>query len=181
MKKLSWILAAAVLVASGGYVLVYVYRWEWHRALLVGVLFLAALVGFTAALVLRRIGRVERALSASAGGHPPDPLRRLRAAPVEPRPFRWLRPEDLQRTHVFIPILLGGGVLVSGLAWLLERLAGASARAGVEEDLAVSLQQVSFPQGPLVPTRAEALAGAAPTGDPALRLLLGPAATEVPR
>ncbi|MCZ2814907.1 hypothetical protein [Modestobacter sp. VKM Ac-2984] len=180
MKKLSWLLAVVTLLASGGYVLVYVYRWEWHRAQLVGILFLALLVGLSAALVLRRLGQLEGTRRQPAG-RVPEPLQRLRAAPVESPPFRWLRPEDLDRTHIFIPVLLGGGVLVSGIAWLVERLAGASARAGVEEELAASLRDIAFPGEPLVPSRAEALAAPATTSDPAVRLLLGPPAAGGPR
>ncbi|TFV57723.1 hypothetical protein E4P41_14140 [Geodermatophilus sp. DF01-2] len=176
MRKLSWIIGTIALLASGSYLLVYVYRWEWHRALLVGILFNACLVGLCAALVLRRLTRVERQLSTAGAPHPADPLARLRAAPVEPPPFRWLRPEALDRTHVFIPILLGGGVLVSGAAWLIERVAGSSARAGVEEDLARELRDIAFPGSALVPGNAEVLAGGGDADDPGLRLLLGPAA-----
>ncbi|GAA4740755.1 hypothetical protein GCM10023328_22430 [Modestobacter marinus] len=182
MKKLSWALAVVTLLASGGYVLVYVYRWEWHRAQLVGILFLAALVGMCTAVVLRRLNRLEAATrSHPPTGHRPDPLQRLRAAPMESPTFRWLRPQDLDGAHIFIPVLLGGGVLVSGVAWLVERLAGASARAGVEEELAASLRDIAFPDEPLVPSRAEGLAGPARSGDPAVRLLLGPSAVGRPR
>jgi hypothetical protein len=173
VRKLSWIAGAVALAASGGYLLVYVYRWEWHRALLVGILFNACLVGLCAALVLRRLARLERRAPASDAPRPADPLSRLRAAPVEPPAFRWLRPESLDRTHVFIPILLGGGVLVSGAAWLVERVAGSSARAGIEEDLARELGTIAFPAGALVPGPAEVLAGGGDADDPGLRLLLG--------
>ena len=179
MKIVSWIAGIAALLGSGGYLLVYVYRWEWHRALLVGILFLGALVSLTAALVLRRLGRLERRLptaSSSAGGGR-DPLARLRAAPVEQPSFRWLRPETLDRTHIFIPVLLGGGILVSGAAWLVERVAGNAARSGVEAELAGELRQIAFPAAPLAPPDAELLAGADDVADdPALRLLLGPGA-----
>ena len=173
MRKLSWLIGMVALLASGGYLLVYVYRWEWHRALLVGIVFNACLVGLCAALVLRRLARVERRASASDAPHPAGPLARLRAAPVEPPAFRWLRPESLDRTHVFIPILLGGGVLVSGAAWLIERVAGSSARAGIEEDLARELAGIAFPAGALVPGAAEVLAGGGAADDPGLRLLVG--------
>jgi H+/Cl- antiporter ClcA len=173
VRKLSWIVGTVALLASGAYLLVYVYRWEWHRALLVGIIFNACLVGLCAALVLRRLARVERQVSGSPASQPADPLTRLRAAPVEPPPFRWLRPESLDRTHVFIPILLGGGVLVSGAAWLVERVAGSSARTGIEEQLARELQDIAFPGGPLVPGPAEVLAGAGDGDDPGVRLLLG--------
>lgn len=175
----TWVLGAAALVGSGAYLLVYVYRWEWHRALLVGILFLAALVAMSAALVLRKLSRLERRLSArpATPDRRADALDRLRAAPVDVRPFPWLRPDALDRTHIFIPVLLGGGVLVSGVAWVIERVAGSSARAGVEEDLADELRHIAFPTTPLAPTDAELLAGPADCADdPAVRLLLGPAA-----
>ncbi|GAB3348983.1 hypothetical protein [Modestobacter lapidis] len=183
MRRLSWVLGTVALIGSGSYLFVYVYRWEWHRALLVGILFLAALVTLCTALVLRRLARLDTHLSPDTRSEPPPgALARLRAAPVEATPFRWLRPEAFDGGHIFIPVLLGGGVVVSGLAWLIERVAGSSARAGVEEELAAELVAVAFPAGGLVPTDAEALtAGAGLAEDPALRLLLGPAATGVTR
>jgi hypothetical protein len=178
VRAVSWVAGLAALVGSGAYLLVYVYRWEWHRALLVGVLFLAALVSLGTALVLRRLGRLERRLreqqppARSAG---PDPRARLREAPVDRPAFRWLHPGAADRTHIFIPVLLGGGVLVSGVAWLVERIAGSAARSGVEEELAGELRQIAFPGTPLAPPDSELLAGADPSvDDPALRLLLGP-------
>jgi len=182
MRAVSWVVGALALLASGGYVLVYVYRWEWHRALLVGILFLAALIALCAALVLRRLDRVERRLREREDRDPCDPLLRLRTAPVEHRAFRWLRPEDLAGAHIFVPVLIGGGVLVSAAAWVLERVAGASARAGVEEQLATQLRDIAFPRSPLAPTTGEAMAtGASPSDDPGLRLLLGPSVGAPPR
>lgn len=188
MKRFGWAAATATLLGTGGYLLVYVYRWEWHRALLVGVLFLAALVAASTVLLLQRLTRLEQRFAAppAPGPGPSDPSdpaalvrRRLHEAPVDARPFPWLRPEQLQRTSIFIPVLLGGGIVVSALAWALERVAGRSARAGVEAELAAQLPRLAFPQRPLVPTEAELLAspdgrGTGPDDD--LRLLLGPAA-----
>ena len=179
MRKLSWLIGVVALIASGAYLFVYIYRWEWHRALLVGVLFVATLVGLCTALVMRRLTALEQQ-TRSTGSHQPAPgaLERLRAAPVETRPFPWLAPEALDRTSIFIPVLLGGGFVVSGMAWLVERVAGRSARAGVEEELAVELQAIAFPATSLVPTDAELLAGGDDcVDDAALRVLLGPAAT----
>jgi hypothetical protein len=171
----TWTAATVTLVASGGYVLVYVYRWEWHRALLVGILFLAALVGFGTALVLRRLSRLERATSGAAR-RPTDALHHLRAAPVQHPPFRWLGAGDPDRVGVFIPLLIGGGVLLSAAAWLVERLAGAAVRSGVEKDLAHHLRDLAFPEVPLVPSTGQVLAGAAERSDPGIDLLLGPSA-----
>ena len=177
MRLLGWVVGVATLLATGAYLFVYIYRWEWHRALLVGVLFLAALLALATGLVLRRIGRLEQALRSPArpGGASDPVLRRLHEAPVQARPFPWLRPESLEQTHVFIPILLGGGVVVSALAWLVERIAGSSAREGVEAELAGELEGIAYPRAPLVPSGAELLAGDVDVDDPRLRLLLGPA------
>ncbi|MGY2067847.1 hypothetical protein [Blastococcus sp. SYSU DS0619] len=183
MKKLSWLVGVVALIASGAYLFVYIYRWEWHRALLVGTLFVATLIGLCTALVLRRMTAMDERLRSLAGEQrPPGALERLRAAPVETRPFRWLSPDALDRTHIFIPVLLGGGFIVSGIAWLIERVAGNSARAGVEEQLASDLAAIAFPVTSLVPTDAELLAGADDCADDAsLRVLLGPAATRALR
>ena len=43
-----------VMVAAGWYVFVYLYRWEWNRALVSGIIFLAAEVALLGALVLER-------------------------------------------------------------------------------------------------------------------------------
>ncbi|WP_157936781.1 hypothetical protein [Geodermatophilus chilensis] len=176
MRAVSWAVATLTLVASGGYALVYVYRWEWHRALLVGLIFLAALIGSGTALVLRRLGRLERRVAQGADRAPPTVLHRLRSAPVESPPFRWLRPPDPDRSSVFIPFLIGGGVLLSAVAWLVERVAGAAARTGIEEELADRLREVAFPAAPLVPSAGEVLAGCAGPEDAGLRVLLGPSA-----
>ena len=177
MKKLGLIVATVALIACAGYLFVYIYRWEWHRALLVGILFLATLVGLCTALVLRRVTTLaDRATTGN--DRPPGALERLRAAPVETKPFPWLKPEALDRTHIFIPVLLGGGFAVSGIAWAIERVAGSSARSGVEEQLATDLEGVAFPTAPLVPADAELLAsGDDFVDDAALRVLLGPAAS----
>jgi hypothetical protein len=177
VKLLGWVIGVVTLLATGAYLFVYIYRWEWHRALLVGVLFLAAMLALGTGLVLRRLGRLEQSLRStqSPAGASDAVLRRLREAPGESRPFPWLRPESLEQTHVFIPILLGGGVVVSALAWLVERVAGSSAREGVETELAGELTVIGYPAAPLVPTDAELLAGDGAVDDPRLRLLLGPA------
>jgi hypothetical protein len=178
MKSLSWAVGGLTLLATGGYLFTYIYRWEWHRALLVGVLFLGILIALGTALVLRRLAALQRQLAAGpgSGAGDEDVLHRLRQAPQESAPFPWLKRDSLERTSIFIPILLGGGVVVSAVAWLVERLAGSSARAGVEAEVAGELRSIAFPRTALVPTDAELLAcDDAFTDDPQLRLLLGPA------
>lgn len=179
MKRLAWLLGGAALLASGLYVLVYIYRWEWHRALIVGVLFLGAEIGLATALLLRRLRRLEDQARASLRQAGPDPqvlarLRDARGVPASGDHFAWLAPTD-GRLDVFIPVLLGAGVVVSALAWLVERAAGAAGGADAEHDLATDLRRIAFPDCGLVPREDELRAQSPPyVDDPGLRLLLGP-------
>jgi hypothetical protein len=66
----------------------------------------------------------------------------------EPRErFAWLDPRKATNLNVFVPILLGAGVLLSGIAWLVERLARAFSDPGLERDLAVRLDDLNPPAG----------------------------------
>jgi hypothetical protein len=139
--------ALAVALVSTGlaglYLVVYLYRWEMHRALVAGVIFIAGEVALAALLILRRIeSLVARQAAVGAGSptgeppHEPAPATAgeilLPAAPSgngaggDVR-FPWLDPT---RFSVFVPILLGAGVIVSGFAWVIEQLARATARHG---------------------------------------------------
>ncbi len=115
-----------MLVASGAYLLVYLYRGEWNRALISGLFFVASEVALIAGLLGRRLGRLERDLGE---------LRREQVMSTSPvrsdeRPdgasdgpvsvFRWLEPDSL---GVFVPVLLGVGAILSALAYVVERLA----------------------------------------------------------
>ncbi|OLT25138.1 hypothetical protein BJF79_44525 [Actinomadura sp. CNU-125] len=62
-------------------------------------------------------------------------MRERYAAPREEPRFRWLEEDD--RYRVFIPVLLGAGIVASALAALVERVSGAFGRdAGVPRALA---------------------------------------------
>jgi hypothetical protein len=89
-------------------------------------------------------------------------LARVREAAPEPRnPFKWLSPD---RSNVFVPVLLGAGVIVSGIAWLVERIARATAGSSLERGLAVRLEPLAPPKGGLLEPRADALTYFAPAG-----------------
>ncbi|MFE6775435.1 hypothetical protein [Streptomyces sp. NPDC057702] len=63
-------------------------------------------------------------------------------------PFRWLEePFDAgtHRTHVFVPVLMITGLVLSGLAWLVQRIAEATVRPGVERRLAGRLAPLAAP------------------------------------
>lgn len=133
------VLAFVALAGSGTYVIVYLWRWEWNRALITGVLFLATLVVVATWAILsslRRVGeRLDRLESQGRSStHLANTLRRASAGHAT-RHFDWLRqPPD--RLGVFVPILLGAGAVLSGLAYLIERLAGAVGGPAVDRTTA---------------------------------------------
>ncbi|MFI0449046.1 hypothetical protein [Actinomadura sp. 6N118] len=146
----------AMVVFTGGYVVVYLARWEWQRALMAGELLLISLVVLLAVAGAHRLARLEQRLSRlieNAQGRPAPPgvqgphLSAVPSPRDAERPyaageeaagtpsFRWLEPES-GSYKVFIPVLLGAGIVVSGLAALVERVAtalgGSSRRAAAE-------------------------------------------------
>ncbi len=101
----------------------------------------------------------------------------LRASAPRRQPFAWLDPRA-GRTGVFIPVLLGSGVIVSALAWVVERIAGRTAEPAMEQGLGRQLSSMAFPAGGLVADDAELLAQDGHTRhDEDLALLLGPSAS----
>ena len=71
-------------------------------------------------------------------------LERIRTAAPPPRKtFAWLaKPEQM---NVFVPVLMGAGVLLSGIAWLVERLARATVTPVAERGLAAQLDGLALP------------------------------------
>lgn len=133
------------LLASGFYLFLYLERWEWNRALISGVLFLAAEIGLIGAAIL---GRLRDAAVRS-----PRSAARVRTAvrtsrPTPGKPFAWLR-HDPTRLGVFVPILMGAGVLISALAWLVERVR-ASISPAMELSLEADLVALHWPEGGLL-------------------------------
>ena len=132
-RKIGMLGAVATLVGSGAYVFVYLYRWEWNRAQVSAAIFIAAEVGLVGWLLADRLRRVERRLElATVDGRAPParrPSGRRRRRPGVG--FAWLARPD--RMGVFIPVLLGAGALLSGVAWVVERLARATAGRAAEQ------------------------------------------------
>jgi hypothetical protein len=179
-RRIGLAASLVTLAAAGWYVFIYLARWEWNRALMAGVLFVAAELGLLGLLLLDRLARLERRLDERDRARParvappatvapplepaapaaPDArvLTRVHdAAPPPRRPFAWLDPTD--RMSVFVPVLLGAGVLLSGAAWLVERVARLTGGAALERRLAARLDVLALPPGGL---RGGAGAGEAP-------------------
>jgi hypothetical protein len=148
-RLLGKLAAFVTLAASGAYVFVYLYRWEWNRAQMSAAIFIAAEVGLIGWLLADRMRRLERRFDHATLGAEQRRLQILRAtAPAPHTNFKWLvRPEQ---TNVFIPVLLGAGAVLSGLAWIVERVAKATAGRAAEHGLARQLGELDLPSGGLL-------------------------------
>jgi hypothetical protein len=145
-----------VLLASGTYFFVYLWRWEWNRAIVAGILFLAAEIGLATVALLDRLRALSSSTRATSAAPDPEVLAHLReTAPPGRDHFEWLSPRSGQ-VGVFVPVLMGMGVVVSAAAWLIERLSRATARPVLERRLASRLTPLSWPAGSLVPHEEEA-------------------------
>jgi hypothetical protein len=188
VKHLARLVVVASAAACAIYTLVYLARWEWHRAIVAALFLVVVEVGIVGATILRRLIALDQRLTAlsaaqippAATAPPPSPgaaapwadgpragasrhpaaarpvnvsattdiLQRVRETAPPRRPvFAWLAPD---RTGVFLPILLGAGVLASALAWVVEGLARMTARPVLEERLATRLGVLALPAGGLL-------------------------------
>ena len=153
-RRIAVLLGVTVLAATAVYFFVYLWRWEWNRALIAGLLFLATQVAIATATVLNRLHVLSERLSSAD----PAVLGRIReSAPPLRNHFEWLSPRS-SRMGVFVPVLIGMGVVASGLAWLVERLARATAGPVLERSLAGRLGPLAWPAGGLVPDDGDPLA-----------------------
>jgi hypothetical protein len=147
-RRLGALATIAVMASAGSYVFIYLYRWEWNRAIVSATIFIAAEVVLFGAIFHARLSRIDRRLDGMTLGRPPidDRVRRrLRENLPEPaKPFAWL---NRPHTNVFVPVLLGAGVVLSGLAWLVDRVARITAGPAVENGLARRLTTLQPPPG----------------------------------
>ena len=175
MKAIAWLTAAATLVAAAAYTVVSLARWEWNRALFFAVVFVAAEVGLGLALVLHRLARVE-VLVTDLPTPDPGVRRALRDTRDDQERFAWLRvdPADVVgRTHVFVTLLVGGGVLLSGGAWLLDKLATKTVDPRREQRLGRELDAIAYRPGLLVDEVDVLARPSLDRDDPRVRAFLG--------
>lgn len=147
MRKLSLTVLAFTLFVTGFWAALSLYRWEWTRALWMTMMFVVAEVALVGVLVMRRLGDLEDRIEDSRDRVPLHRLPDTRAATDR---FDWLR-ETTNRTSVFVTVLLGGGVLVSGVLWVIDKVAGRSVSSSPERQLAHQLRGIAFPASGLVP------------------------------
>ena len=151
--RLSWAIGLVALLGAGFYVFVYLYRWEWNRAITAGVLFIATEIALATALILERLKTIETKLddASSKAGPSAQALEAIEdAAPPRRRHFAWLSDQD--KVGVFVPVLMGAGMVISGIAWAVERVAASTAKPLLERRLAARLAPLSLPAGGLTGT-----------------------------
>lgn len=158
------LLMLAVLAASGTYVIVYLYRWEWNRALIAGVFLISSQVALVASMVMNRLANLEKRIDQLAAEHrramraggpattgataDEQVAERIKEAAPERRPFGWLDPSD-SRMGVFVPVLMGAGALLSLLAWAVEKVASVGPTPALERGLARQMAALGLPGGNL--------------------------------
>lgn len=148
-KKIGYAVSWLVMLSSGIYVFVYLYRWEWNRAIVAGIFLLASGIALSTMAILDRIRRLEARLDQDAAKPAQSALASIEAArPEAHRHFDWLG--DTKNMNVFVPVLMGAGVVVSAIAWAVERFAHVTVRPSMERSLATSLGALSLPAGGLL-------------------------------
>ena len=170
MKTIAWLAGIGTALASGAYMIVSLNRWEWNRALFFGLVLLIAEIGLATGLILRRLARLEHDQRAMIDPAIREILRTTRP-PGRDR-FAWLK-ESTSQTNVFITFLVGGGVILSGIAWIVDRVASSTTTPVGEERLARELGNISYPRGGLLVDDVTVLAQDVPGADDAqIRKLL---------
>jgi hypothetical protein len=170
MKTIAWLAGIGTAVASGAYMIVSLNRWEWNRALFFGLVLLIAEIGLATGLILRRLARLEHDQRAMIDPAIREILRTTRP-PGRDR-FSWLK-ESTSQTNVFITFLVGGGIILSGIAWIVDRVASSTTTPVGEERLARELGNISYPRGGLLVDDVTVLAQDVPGADDAqIRKLL---------
>ncbi len=160
MKIVAWLAGIATLITGAGYMIVSLNRWEWTRALFFGLIVLIAEIGLATGVVLRRLTQMEH--SRAADREILDALRETR--PPAPDRFAWMK-ESVGRSNVFITFIVGGGVILSGIAWLVDRVASKTSTPLGEERLARQLGRISYPRGGLLLDDVTVLAQDVPGAD----------------
>ena len=162
MKIIAWLAGIGTLLAGAFYMIVSLNRWEWNRALFFGLIVLIAEVG----------------LGDRTGAAPPGPPRAQPQGPRRPGGradpqrdpaaardrFAWLR-ETTGQLNVFITFLVGGGVILSGVAWVVDRVASKTSSPAGEQRLARQLERISYPSGGLLLDDVTVLAQEVPGAD----------------
>lgn len=176
MRKLPAIILVLTLVASGAYIVIYLNRWEWNRALFVTMIFVIAEIALIGWIFVQRLRTLEERVNEHRLADEEiarEILLELRESRPDHDRFAWLRDSTTQH-NVFITMVVGAGVAVSALAWILDRIAETTVTPARERRLAAELSSIAFPPCGLVADEGSLIAGeTSSTKDPELQLLMG--------
>jgi hypothetical protein len=125
-----------------------------------GIFFLAAEIALIGAALGSRVQALEKRAEQGTGAPPAPPVAGpptaggtnggpANGAPAR-GPFAWLE-ETSGGFGVFIPILLGAGVILSMIAWLVERLARFATAPATNPGQVQPFSSLDLPEGGLVP------------------------------
>jgi hypothetical protein len=171
VKIIAWLAGVGTLLAGVLYMVVSLNRWEWNRALFFGLIVLIAEVALATGLVLRRLARIEYLVKSETNGDPAVAQILSETRPSRDR-FAWMR-ESTGQLNVFITFLVGGGVILSGIAWMVDKVASKTSSPAGEQRLANQLDPISYPAGGLLLDDVTVLAQEVPGADDAqIRQLL---------
>ncbi|MFI7501562.1 hypothetical protein ACIBVL_24280 [Streptomyces sp. NPDC049687] len=138
-------------VYAGSYTVLYLTRWEWQRALISAALLIVVEVFLATVLLLSRLTRLEGRLEQSDARIEEVRKRLEQSREPVPNRFNWLASVDrtelngTHRTFVFVPVLMVAGAVLSGIAMVIQKVAGATARPGAERRLAGRLAALTAP------------------------------------
>jgi len=166
VKTIAWLAGIGTAVTATAYMVVSLNRWEWNRALFFGLIVLMAEVGLATGLVLRKLNEL-------AAQREPDIAAIVRATRPTADRFAWMK-RSAGQLDVFITFLVGGGVILSFMAWLVDRVAAHTATPTMEQKLVGRMAAISYPRGGLLVDDVTALAQDVPgADDQQIRKLLG--------
>ena len=168
MKMIAWLAGIGTLIGGGVYMIVSLNRWEWNRALFFGLIVVIAEIGLATGLVLRRLSRIEHRAEVD-----PEIAEIFRSTrPPSRDRFAWLS-KSTGKFNVFITFIVGGGLILSGVAWIVDRISAKTTTPKGEQRLAAELGPISYPRGGLLVDDITALAQDVPGADDAqIRKLL---------
>lgn len=152
MKAVAWVVLVTTMLVAGCYTVISLARWQWNRALFFAIVFVAAEVLLAAGVVLARLAKVEREL-AGARERESVALSALRTTRNDQQRFAWLRVDphtSFTQMNVFITLVVGGGLLLSGGAWLIDKIATRTVDPSREARLGRQLESIAYEPGLVV-------------------------------
>jgi hypothetical protein len=163
VRKLTIAVLGLTLFGAGAFAGRALYEWEWTRAMWMTVGFVAVEVALFGVLVLGRLKDLSAELERDRA-HQAVRGRLVEARPPSRDHFDWLR-DATGRTNVFVTMVVGGGIILSGMLWLVDLVARRTTTPAMERRLAGRLQAIAPPVDGLAPPDDVLVAEDLPSGE----------------